>query len=33
MSKKSNQKFVSVPHDKLRWMLSYKVMVAGIDVI
>ena len=33
MSKKSNQKFVSIPHDKLRWMLSYKAMVAGIDVI
>lgn len=33
MSKKSNQKFVFIPHDKLRWMLSYKAMVAGIDVV
>ena len=33
MSKKSNQKFVSIPHEKLRWMISYKALIAGIEVI
>ena len=33
MSKKNNQKFVSIPHEKLRWMISYKALVAGIEVI
>ena len=33
MSKKSNQKFVSIPHERLRWMISYKALVAGIEVI
>ena len=33
MSKKSNQKFVSVPHERLRWMIAYKALVAGIDVV
>ena len=33
MGQKSNQKFVSIPHEKLRWMISYKAMTAGIDVI
>ena len=33
MSKKNNQKFVSIPHEKLRWMISYKALIAGIEVI
>ena len=33
MSKKNNQKFVSIPHEKLRLMISYKALVAGIEVI
>ena len=33
MSKKNNQKFVSIPHERLRWMISYKALIAGIEVI
>ena len=33
MSKKNNQKFVSIPHEKLRWTISYKALIAGIEVI
>ena len=33
MSKENNQKFVSIPHERLRWMISYKALVAGIEVI
>ncbi len=33
MSKKNNQKFVSIPHERLRWMISYKTLIAGIEVI
>lgn len=33
MSKKNNQKFVSIPYEKLRWMISYKALIAGIEVI
>lgn len=33
MGKQNNQKFVSVPHERLRWMISYKALTAGIDVV
>ena len=33
MGKVNNQKFVSIPHNQLRWMISYKAMTAGITVI
>ena len=33
MSKKNNQKFVSIPHERLRWMISYKALIAGIEVV
>lgn len=33
MGKINNQKFVSIPHNQLRWMISYKAMTAGITVI
>ena len=33
MSKENNQKFVSIPHERLRWMISYKALIAGIEVV
>lgn len=33
MGKRNNQKFVSVPHYKLRQMIGYKALRAGIDVV
>ena len=30
MSKKNNQKFVSIPHERLRWMISYKALIAAL---
>lgn len=33
MGKKTNQNFVSMPHYKLRKMIEYKALKAGIDVI
>lgn len=33
MGKKNNQKFVSIPHYRLRQMIEYKALRAGIDVV
>ena len=33
MGKANNQKFVSVPHADLRWMITYKARAAGMTVI
>lgn len=33
LGKKNNQKFVGVPHDRLRFLLTYKALEAGITVI
>ncbi len=33
MGKRNNQSFVNIPHARLRWMITYKALIAGIDVI
>ena len=33
MGDANNQKFVSVPHSQLRWMIGYKAQAAGIRVV
>ena len=33
IGKKNNQNFVSIPHSQLKWMITYKALVAGINVV
>ena len=33
LGKRNNQSFVNIPHARLRWMITYKALIAGIDVI
>ena len=33
MGKRNNQTYVSIPHARLRWMITYKALTAGINVI
>ena len=33
LGRRNNQNFVSIPHEKLRWMILYKAQAAGIAVV
>lgn len=33
MGKRNNQNFVSIPHARLRWLITYKALAAGITVV